>query len=71
MMTYPAYDFAKARIQDSLARAEADRLRRTARTGVAGAYGAGVIDALGHGLIAIGARLVSDPAAHPTHRSAA
>ncbi len=66
-----SHDLAKALRSEDLARAEHSRLLRAARTGSPGAYGSGVIDALGHGLIAIGARLVSDPGDHPTHRRAA
>lgn len=71
MMPFHSYEVAKYRMHDSLDRAEARRLRRAARTGSMGAYSTGVIDALGHGLIAIGTRLVSDPASHPNHRRAA
>lgn len=71
MMPYHSYEVARYRMEDALSRAEAHRLRKAARTGSLGAYGTGVIDALGHGLIAIGARLVSDPTSHPTHRRAA
>lgn len=71
MMPYHSFEVAKYLMRDSQDRAEASRLRRAARTGAMGAYSTGVIDALGHGLIAIGTRLVSDPGAHPTHRRAA
>lgn len=71
MMPYlPIQQLKSMRSQD-LERAERSRLLRAARTGRPGAYGAGVIDALGHGLIAIGTRLVSDPNHHPNHRTAA
>lgn len=66
MIPYQTYAIAKYRIEDSLVRAKRRRLRRADATG---AYGTGVIDALGHGLIAIGSRLVADPAAHPAHPS--
>lgn len=71
MTPFLSCDLTKSLRSEDLARAERSRLRRAARTGSPGAYGAGVIDALGHGLIAIGARLVSDPADHPTHSRAA
>lgn len=70
-MPYLPVHQLKSMRQPDLDRAERSRLLRAARTGRPGAYGAGVIDALGHGLIAIGMRLVSDPNHHPTHRSAA
>lgn len=71
MMPYQSYDVTRHRMNEARDRAELSRLRRAARSENHGAYGAGVIDALGHGLIAIGSRLVSDPAAHPNHRRAA
>lgn len=71
MMPYLSYDVTNHRIAQAQERAEASRLRRAARTGNHGPYGAGVIDALGHGLIALGSRLVSDPQDHPNHRHAA
>lgn len=71
MMPYQTYEISRYRMQDARDRAEVRRLARAARTGAMGAYGSGVIDALGHGLIAIGSRLVSDPTSHPTHRRAA
>lgn len=70
MIPYQTYEVARSRIEEARARAEAARLRRAARTGAAGAYGSGVVDALGHGLIALGTRLLSDPAHHPNHRAA-
>lgn len=71
MMPYYAYDVAKYRMETAQVLAETRRFRRSARTGELDAYRAGVIDALGHGLIAIGSRLVADRAAHPNHRRAA
>lgn len=71
MTPFLPHDLARSLRNEDLARAERSRLRRAARSGYPGAYGSGVIDALGHGLIAIGARLVSDPGDHPTHRRAA
>lgn len=71
MMPYLSYGVTNHRISQARERAEASRLRRAARTGNHGAYGAGVIDALGHGLIALGTRLVSDPDHHRNHRHAA
>ncbi len=71
MMPYQTYRVARYRMDEALRKAEAHRLRKAARTGAMGAYGTGVIDALGHGLIAIGTRLVSDRSSHPTHRRAA
>lgn len=66
MIPYQTYQIGKYRMGDSLARAERRRMGRAARSGATGAYGTGVIDALGHGLIAIGSRLVADRPAHPT-----
>jgi hypothetical protein len=71
MMPYQNYDIAKARVRDAQDRADAHRLRRLARTRAAGVPGLGVIDAVGHGLIAIGSRLVTDSTDHPNHRRAA
>lgn len=71
MTPFLSYDLAKSLRSEDVARAERSRLRRAARTGSAGSYGSGVIDAFGHGLIAIGSRLVSDPGDHPAHRRAA
>lgn len=71
MTPHLSHPIAKALKQGDLDRAERRRLRRAARTGAAGPYGSGVIDALGHGLIAIGSRMVADRAEHPTHRRAA
>jgi hypothetical protein len=71
MIPHLSYRLARSLRSDDLSKAEASRLRRAARSGAPGPYGAGVIDALGHGLIAIGARLVSDPSDHPRHRRAA
>lgn len=71
MIPYYTSGVAESRINDARERAESRRLRRALRTGLAGSYGSGVIDALGHRLIAIGSRLVSDPIEHPTHRRAA
>ncbi|HJR90945.1 MAG TPA: hypothetical protein VJ938_00730 [Acidimicrobiia bacterium] len=69
MMPYQSYEIAKARVREAQESAEARRSRRAALNRAA--YGVGVIDAVGHGLIAIGSRLVSDPTDHPTHRRAA
>lgn len=66
MIPYQTYPLARYRMEEALTRAERRRLRRTARSKPAGAYQTGVIDALGHGLIAIGSRLVTDRPAHPT-----
>jgi hypothetical protein len=65
-MIFPlSYDIAEARRSQALARAEQIRERRAARRHV-------VRDALGHGLIAIGSRLVTTPTDnHPTVRRAA
>jgi hypothetical protein len=71
MMPYMSYDVTNHRMNQAKERAEASRLRRAARSGHHGAYGAGVIDALGHGLIALGSRLVSDSHQDPKHRHAA
>lgn len=71
MMPYHIATVGRYRLAEARLAADRRRLRRTARTGVAGAYGAGVIDALGHGLIALGARLVADREQHPHHRRAA
>lgn len=71
MMPYLSPDIARSLRREDLERAERSRLRRAVRTGTPGPYGSGVIDALGHRLIAIGTRLVSDPADHPTHRRVA
>ena len=71
MMPYQNYDIAKARVRDAQDRADAYRLGRLARERAAGAAGLGVIDAVGHGLIAIGSRLVTDSDDHPNHRRAA
>lgn len=71
MMPYLSPHLAEALREGDLARAERRRRRRAARAPEAGAYGPGVIDALGHGLIAIGSRMVSDPGEHPVHGRAA
>lgn len=71
MMPYQNYDIAKARVRDAQDRADAHRLSRLARARAAGVAGVGVIDAVGHGLIAIGSRLVADSTDHPNHRRAA
>lgn len=71
MTPFLSHHLAKSLRTEDLARAERSRLLRAARTGSLGSYGSGVIDALGHGLIAIGSRLVSDPGDHRTHRRAA
>lgn len=75
MMPYHTYEIARSRIDD--ARDRAGR-RRLARTSVSehhrlGHRPTGVVDAVGHGLIALGTRLVTDPADHriPAHRRAA
>ncbi|HEX2152785.1 MAG TPA: hypothetical protein VHL52_02285 [Acidimicrobiia bacterium] len=64
MIPYHTSGVAEARIREARETAEARRLRWASRTGLAGSYGAGVIDALGHGLIAIGSRLVSNSPSH-------
>lgn len=75
MIPYQTYPVARYRMEQARLSADHRRLRRTAGDGALGAYGAGVIDALGHGLIAIGSRLVTDrrahSPAHPGHRRAA
>lgn len=71
MMPNLSYAVTQSRMQEARERAEASRLRRAARTGSPGAYGSGVIDALGHRLIALGSRLVADPDVHPFHGRAA
>lgn len=71
MMPYHTYRVAKYRMETARSEAENRRLRRAAITGMPGAYGAGVIDAIGHRLIALGTRLVADPTEHPNHRRAA
>lgn len=71
MMPYQSYEIARYRMAEAIRRAEARRLRKAARGETVGAYGSGVIDALGHGLIAIGSRLVSDRSSPPNHRRAA
>lgn len=70
MIPQMSHRLAKSLRGDDLSRAEAAR-RWAAKSNGFGPEGPGVIDALGHGLIAIGTRLVSDPNAHPTHRRAA
>ena len=71
MMTQLPYDLSKARRKQALTMAEKSRLRRARRQGEPDPYATGVIDALGHGLIAIGNRLVSEPDPHPRgHRAA-
>lgn len=68
MIPYSSYEFAKYRMHQAQEAAAARRLRRLART--AGTSGTPVIDAVGHGLIAIGNRLVSDRSEPPTRRAA-
>lgn len=72
MMSYYNYEIARAKTQQAQDRAETQRLRRLARSRAAATYGVGVIEAVGHGLIAIGSRLVSDSTdTPPNHRRAA
>ncbi|MGA7270002.1 MAG: hypothetical protein WB239_02915 [Acidimicrobiia bacterium] len=75
MIPYQTYPIARYRMGESLAHAERRRISRGARSGAIGAHGTGVIDALGHGLIFIGSRLVADrqdhPTAHPPSKRAA
>lgn len=71
MIPYSSYEFAKYRIHDNQSRAAALRFRRAVRTRTAGTYATPVIDSIGHGLIAIGSRLVSDRPEPPNHRRAA
>lgn len=71
MMPYQNYEIAKYRVRQAHDRAAAHHLRRSARDRAAGTYGTGVIEAVGHGLIAIGSRLISDPTEAPNHRRAA
>jgi hypothetical protein len=68
MIPYSSYEFAKYRMHEAQEAAATRRLRRTART--AGPHGTPVIAAVGHGLIAIGSRLVSDRSEPPTRRAA-
>lgn len=72
MMTYQTHAIAKYRIQEARDRAAARRLARAASSvGIADRGVIAVFDAVGHGLIAVGSRLVSDPSDHPTHHRAA
>ncbi|MGH8911295.1 MAG: hypothetical protein ACRDVD_02190 [Acidimicrobiia bacterium] len=68
MIPFSSYEIAKYRMHQAQEVAAARGLRRTART--VGTYGTPVIDAVGHGLIAIGNRLVSDRSEPPTRRAA-
>lgn len=69
MIPHHSSRLAHALRREDLQRAETIRWRRAARIALPGTSGA--VDALGHRLIAIGIRLVRDPAAHPTHTRAA
>ncbi|HLU53428.1 MAG TPA: hypothetical protein VK011_07555 [Acidimicrobiia bacterium] len=68
---YPDYRIAKAMQEERLATA-ARIASRPQRRATPRSPSTGVIDALGNGLIAIGARLVSDPGRHdaPGRRAA-
>lgn len=70
-MTYLTYDIARSRMNTELGRAEARRSRRVTRGETIPTPGTAVFDAVGHGLIAIGTRLVSDPSDHRRDRHAA
>lgn len=71
MIPYASYDYAKYRMQADQAEAAARRFRRDVHSRVAATHATPVFDAVGHGLIAIGTRLVSDPPEHPPRRRAA
>jgi hypothetical protein len=66
MMPYHSYGLAKYRIDEARERAALVRLRKdTGRDPIRPVHQpTGVIDAVGHGLIALGSRLVSDPSDH-------
>jgi hypothetical protein len=66
MMPYHSYGLAKYRIDEARERAARARLRKDARRHPIRPVHqpTGVIDAVGHGLIALGSRLVSDPSDH-------
>lgn len=55
---------AADRIHEAREYADRRRLLRAARNPAMTAFSSGVIDAVGHRLIALGARLVSDPDQH-------
>lgn len=68
MMTHLDHRLAKALREEATHRADTGRQARVADDVMPA--GAGVKDAIGHGLIALGSRLVADPAEHPRHRAA-
>lgn len=70
MMTYQSLTIANYRIEEARRQA-AERRSARAAAPVPVRQTPAVIDAMGHGLIAIGSRLVSDPNDHRTHRRAA
>ncbi|HLU31678.1 MAG TPA: hypothetical protein VK088_07935 [Acidimicrobiia bacterium] len=67
MMTHVDHRLAKALREE--ARVRADEVRRSHPDGEF-LVGGGVKDAIGHGLIALGSRLVTDPHEHPRRRAA-
>lgn len=70
MMPFHTYEFGRSRMREAERQAAKRRLVREA-TMSPSRPAASVADAVGHGLIAIGARLVTDPHSHPTHSRAA
>lgn len=67
MMPYQTYAIARSRIEDAQSRAATRRMQKSYSREASRNHG--VADAVGHGLIALGSRLVADRTDHPpAHR---